>query len=76
MDDLSTNTRRSDPLPRYLVYNNGYGFALTDRLIPGTGTNGKPAEYAHGKRGQLLGVYPTRSTAQAEADRLNQTFPV
>ena len=43
MEDLSTNTRREGPLPRYLVYNNGYGFALTDRLIPGTGVDGKAA---------------------------------
>lgn len=76
MEDLSTNTRREGPLPRYLVYNNGYGFALTDRLIPGTGVNGKAAEYAHGKRGVLVDVYSTRSAAQTEADRLNLTYAV
>lgn len=62
MSDLSTNTRR-DQLPRFVVYSNGYGWVVADRLLPGTGVGDVPAEYAHGKRGKVVGIYPTRELA-------------
>lgn len=62
MSDLSTNTRR-ETLPRYVVYSNGYGWVVADRLVPGTGVGDVPPEYTHGKRGEIVGIYPTRELA-------------
>lgn len=70
MPNLASNTRRSDPLPRFIVYNNGFAFVVADRLIPSEDEDAEP-QFEHGKRGILVGMYPTRAAALEEAARLN-----
>jgi hypothetical protein len=74
MSNLASNTRRSEPLPRFIVYDNGYAFALSDRLIPDDDEDAAP-RYEHGKRGIIVALYPTRAVALAEAQRLNAQHP-
>ena len=76
MSDLSSNTRRSEPLPRFLANDNGYGWLVVDRLVAGTGQDGIEAAYEKGKRGQVVGVFGARDAALAEARSLNERHPV
>lgn len=76
MSDLASNTRRSAPLPRYLAYDNGYGWVVVDRLVPGTGVDGTEAAYEKGKRGQVVGVFGARDAALQTARELNESWPV
>ncbi|MBL6719799.1 MAG: hypothetical protein ISQ08_00145 [Planctomycetes bacterium] len=75
MSDLASNTRRSAPLPRFLAYDNGYGWVVVDRLVPGTGQDGVEAAYEKGKRGRVVGVFGARDAALGEARVHNERHP-